>query len=519
MTTISRRNFVSAVATGAGLLAANRSAGAQDRPPELRFSVTDDRGNACPCRIHVTDARGKPQQPADLPYWRDHFVCDGRASLRLPPGRYRYEIERGPEHQRQSRTVELEPGRDVERTVRLSRIANLTEQGWYGGDLHVHRPLKDIPLLMRAEDLHIAPVITWWNRTNPWATAPPPPDLLRQLDGNRFYHAMGGEDERGGGAVLFFNLDRPLDIAGASREYPSAVKFIADARARSPDVWVDVEKPFWWDVPLWVASGQVDSIGIAHNHMWRGGVYPDEAWGRPRDRARFPDPLGNGYWTQDIYYHLLNCGLRLPPSAGSASGVLPNPVGYNRVYALVEGDLTYEKWWQGLKSGRCFVTNGPLLLCEAGTHPPGYVFRVEAGRRLDLALAVQLFSNDPIRRVEFVKNGRVEGEVRLTAGQGAEHRGTANISFAESGWFLVRAVADTPQTFRFASTGPYYVEVGCEARRVSCGSAQFFVDWMAERREALKATGESPQQLAEVLDAHAKAERFWQRLSKTAAAE
>ena len=28
-----------------------------------------------------------------------------------------------------------------------------------------------------------------------------------------------------------------------------------------------------------------------------------------------------------IYYHLLNCGLRVPPSAGSASGVLPNPVG------------------------------------------------------------------------------------------------------------------------------------------------------------------------------------------------
>ena len=39
----------------------------------------------------------------------------------------------------------------------------------------------------------------------------------------------------------------------------------------------------------------------------------------------------DGYWTQDIYYALLNCGLRIPPSAGSASGVLPNPVGYNRV--------------------------------------------------------------------------------------------------------------------------------------------------------------------------------------------
>jgi hypothetical protein len=144
--------------------------------------------------------------------------------------------------------------------------------------------------------------------------------------------------------------------------------------------------------------------------------------------------------------------------------------------------------------------------------------RITAGY-LDLALTVQLYSNDPIRRVEIVKNGRVEGEIRLTADQGGQRRGTANVSFAESGWFLVRALADIPHTFRFASTGPYYVEVGDEARRVGRGSATFFVDWMAERREALKASGEPPQQLAEVLDAHGKAERFWRNLAETATAE
>jgi hypothetical protein len=348
MTTINRRNFVAAVATGFGLLAGKHSVEAEDGLRALRFDARDDRGRPAPCRFHVTDPQGKPQQATDLPFWKDHFVCDGQASLQLRPGRYRYEIERGPEYQRQGGTVEVESSHDGVVKAQLRRIADLQQQGWYSGDLHVHRPLKDIPLLMRAEDLHVAPVISWWNQTNPWQATPPPRDPLRQFDGNRFYHTMAGEDERGGGAVLFFNLDRPLDIADASREYPSAVVFIADARARSQNTWVDVEKPFWWDVPLWVAGGQVDSVGIAHNHMWRGGVYPDEAWGRPRDKARYPAPLGNGYWTQDIYYHLLNCGLRLPPSAGSASGVLPNPVGYNRVYVRVEGDLTYKKWWQGL---------------------------------------------------------------------------------------------------------------------------------------------------------------------------
>ena len=81
----------------------------------------------------------------------------------------------------------------------------------------------------------------------------------------------------------------------------------------------------------------------------------------PATPSRLPPPRGNGYWTQEIYYHILNCGLRIPPSAGSASGVLPNPVGYNRVYVHLDGPFAYEKWWEGLRAGRSFVTNGPLL--------------------------------------------------------------------------------------------------------------------------------------------------------------
>src|SRR5204862_2673868 len=128
---------------------------------------------------------------------------------------------------------------------------------------------------------------------------------------------------------------------------------------------------YGWPVEWWT--------GIAHNHMQRAGVLANEAWGRPRDKKQFPDPQGNGYWTQEIYYHILNCGLRLPPSAGSASGVLANPVGYNRVYVHLDGDLTHAKWWEGLKAGRVFVSNGPLLRCRANGELPGHIFKAQAG--------------------------------------------------------------------------------------------------------------------------------------------
>jgi hypothetical protein len=326
---------------------------------------------------------------------------------------------------------------------------------------------------------------------------------------------MAGEDERGGGALLFFNLNEPLPITKATREYPSPMKFVEEARQRNKAVWIDVEKPFWWDAPVWLASGQMDSIGIANNHQCRSTMLANEAWGKPRDRNRLPDPLGNGYWTQEIYYHLLNCGVRLPPSAGSASGVLPNPVGYNRVYVHVDGDLTYDKWWAGLKTGQSFVTNGPLLLCKANGQLPGHVFRGD--KPLTVKLDITLISNDRVPRIEIIKDGKVDSVIELD--DALSQQRTAIVSFRESGWFLVRAIADNKQTFRFTSTAPFYVEVGEQKRRISKQSAQFFLDWVNERIERLRREVKSPDELREVLEYHEKARQFWQDVMRGANAE
>src|SRR5262249_46278372 len=148
-----------------------------------------------------------------------------------------------------------------------------------------------------------------------------------------------------------------------------------------------------------------------NNHMCRDRMSETEAWGKPRDAQRLPPPRGNGYWSQEIYYHLLNCGLRLPPSAGSASGVLPNPVGYNRVYGHLGRDPSYEAWWEGLGAGRSFVANGPLLRVTAAGELPGHVFAVPEGERLKVEIKADLVSNDPVRSLELIKDGRVERTV------------------------------------------------------------------------------------------------------------
>jgi hypothetical protein len=483
----------------------------QGSAAEVELTIVDQATRRpIPCRVHLKDSAGAPQRAGKLPFWHDHFVCAGKVTLDLPPGEYRYEVERGPEYA--VAVGKLTVGEAAQsQTIALRRLIDMKGHGWWPGETHVHRPPQDVELLMQAEDLHVAPVITWWNARNLWAKQPPPKDALVKFDGNRFYHLMAGEDEREGGALLFFGLQRPLEIAKATREYPSPMQFLREAKRGG--AWVDIEKPFWWDVPVWLASGQVDSIGIANNHMQREKMYPGEAWGKPRDKGRLPDPHGNGWWTQEIYYHALNCGLRIPPSAGSASGVLHNPVGYNRMYVHVEGELTYAKWWENLRAGRVVVTNGPLLQPRANGQFPGHVFRGKQGETVEVRVELDVASRDKISRIEVVYDGeviwtlpgeKVEGRVRYRP-----------LKFDRSGWFLVRAIADAPHTFRFASTGPYYVEIG--PPRISKRSAQFFVDWVKERMERVKVS--DLVQRREVLMYHEDALRFWQAKAAAANAE
>jgi hypothetical protein len=152
-----------------------------------------------PARIHLKDSSGKPHQPKDLPFWRDHFVCAGEAKLELVAGDYTIEVERGPEFSAHRGEFHVAAGTSTNITATLDRIVDLAAEGWWSGELHVHRPIADAELLMSAEDLHVAQFITWWNKQNLWSNSPPA-NPLRQFGGNRFAHVLAGEDEREGGA-------------------------------------------------------------------------------------------------------------------------------------------------------------------------------------------------------------------------------------------------------------------------------------------------------------------------------
>jgi hypothetical protein len=156
------------------------------------------------------------------------------------------------------------------------------------------------------------------------------------------------------------------------------------------------------------------------------------------------------------------------------------------------------------------VTNGPLLRVRANDELPGHVFTAPAGQHWVLQITADLVSQDPIRCLEIIKNGHVERTMSYAYWR---ENGLGQVVFDESGWFLVRAIVENAKTFRFASTAPYYVEIGPVKKRVNKASARFFLDWVRERFQRIKLA--NPEQRREVLSYHEMAEKFWEeRLAK-----
>lgn len=137
-----------------------------DSPETIEFAVKE----VVPCRIHLIDSAGKPVRPEGitLPFWRDHFVCEGAAKVQVPAGEYRYEIERGPEYAAARQQIVVKSGETLPVAESLKRITDLKSEGWWSGETHVHRSPSDIDLLMRAEDLLVVVVETWRNDRNQW---------------------------------------------------------------------------------------------------------------------------------------------------------------------------------------------------------------------------------------------------------------------------------------------------------------------------------------------------------------
>ncbi len=157
-------------------------------------------------------------------------------------------------------------------------------------------------------------------------------------------------------------------------------------------VHVEIQELWARDLPVWLASGRIDSVQLLSDHLTIEGKAASEVKPLVMPEGNFKGGRAGGRIVEQIYFQMLEAGLRIPLTAGSGFAKTPSPLGYNRVYALI-GNASNETWWQAIRAGNSFVTNGPLLRVNANGMPPGHVF--QSNEAIELDVGVVLTVADP----------------------------------------------------------------------------------------------------------------------------
>ncbi len=398
----------------------------------------------------------------------------------LPAGRYQLTVERGKEYFTWSDTVEIRDDKPATVDIRLRRWIRMAPRGWYSGDTHVHLPVKDLRTFALAEDVNVTFPLTGWvtkaydspEPTYSRETGKVQRDLIR-LDATHIIQPLNTEWEiftvdgkrHTLGAVFAIGHKEPFRIG------TPPVRPIAD-RARQQGALLELDKHNWpWSMMI-IPMMNVDLFELTNNHVWRTNFafskwYPEytapymnvekDADGGFTERGWIEFGLQN-------YYTMLNCGFRMRPTGGTASGVHPVPVAFGRVYVEQPNGFSYADWMKGLNAGRSFVTTGPMLFVKANGQPAGSTFKLGNDIPAECRLTGTVVSSKPLSRIEVIVNGRIarrwNPDSVLTPSGASESRIDVRVPLVSSSWVAVRCYEPSGEgRERFAHSSPFHFDL------------------------------------------------------------
>ena len=339
------------------------------RPTMASFIFRDQMGRVYPSPEPPARAGLLLPSPDLSPERRDGRAAAGHVSRSRSRAGPEYLVHKQDDHRAQ--------GHDrIARSFRLRRWINLAKMNWFSGDHHVHaagcahyesptegvKP-EDMWRHILGEDLDVGCVLSWgpcWyaqkqffeGKIHPLST----PEYLMRYDVE-----VSGFPSSHAGHLCLLRLKED-DYPGTTRieEWPS------------------------WDLPVlkWGKS-QGGVVGFSHS-----------GWGLKISDDKLPsyevppfDGIGaNEYivdvvhdavdfissvdtpapWELNIWYHTLNCGYRAKISGETDFPcIYGERVGLGRVYVkLADGQLDFDRWCEGIKQGRSYVSDGRSHLID-----------------------------------------------------------------------------------------------------------------------------------------------------------
>jgi len=203
--------------------------------------------------------------------------------------------------------------------------------------------------------------------------------------------------------------------------------------------------------------------------------------------------------TESVWHKLLNTGLRIPAAGGTDAmtnySSLRGPLGQNRTYVWADdSDDPVEEtanWLAGLKAGKSFATNGPLVSLTLDGEGPGAELRKPRGVQT-FSVKALMTSLTPVDAVDVIVNGEVAQTIPLS-----QDRKSAvfesELRLDESAWVTLRVYAKSASplvfdNYPYATTSPIYVTLGGKPVR-SRDDADHFIAWI-DKLEAIAKDGE-----------------------------
>jgi len=419
-----------------------------------------------------------------------HFIQRGDLEITLPTGAYEIRIFGGPEFQADLTDVVLSAGSGTQTFhSTITRWTDTRSSGWYSGENHIHanygygqwynspRSMLD---MCEAEDLHVANLV------------------VANSDGDaifdREFFAGGPDPLSTDKTLLWWNEEFRSTIWGHMTLFhlKQLVEPIMTGFANTTNPW---DVPTNGDI-LRRTRRQGGSAGYTHPTNNSDDPYdqPYSAKGLPVDVALglvdCADVMGNVYpKVIPFWYRLLNAGFRLPASAGTdcfLNRVYMAPPGWGRVYVKVDGEFTYGKWVDGLKAGRSFVSNGPVLQFTANGAGLGETILLKQPGKVSVKAGFQ--AAYPLEQFEVIFNGKPVAGGKL---QSPNRNGeiTVNVAIEQSGWLALRASGKSVRHWwgreHGAHTNPIYVKVEGHPQPVR-ENAEYFINWIERLELELK---------------------------------
>ncbi len=441
----------------------------------------------------------------------------GGETIALQPGQYTVSYTRGPEYRVLQKTITVPSGGTHTEEFRLQRWVHPAAKGWYSGDHHIHAAgcahyesptegvtPEDMMRHVLGEDLNVGCCLSW---------------------GPCWYHQKRYFEGKVNSLSTSNHLLRyDVEVSGFPSSHCGHICLLRLRQQDYPGTKLINDWPSW-DLPIFKwAKSQGAVVGFAHSG-W--GLQPEkpsdpEAKKLPNYILPLMDGIGANEYIVDvthdvcdfistvdtpalyelnIWYHTLNCGYRTRVSGETDFPcIYGERVGLGRSYVHLDGKLDFDAWTEGIKRGRCYVSDGKSHLMDFTVNGLGVgekkseIRLAEPGEVEIKAKVAALLEPKPtgktekIRKsplhqqpywdierarigetrtvpVEVVVNGQAVARKEIVA-DGSEQDVTFRVPIQASSWVALRI-------FPSSHTNPVFVLVGDKPIRASKRSAEW----------------------------------------------